>query len=458
MISNKFLKAGLGYTIGNFLLKGITFLTIPLFSRLLSPTDYGYVNVFLSYDTILSIIIGLGFHASIKNAKYEFDNIDEYCSTILFKALKNGLFFLVLVNILYTFLPTFFPFNRIVISLLVLQSLFSCFILIYNNRVSLEYQYKKFLKISFFNTVGNIIVSIVLILTVFSHQRYLGRILGITISTFIVAIYIVIHFFKQSRPTKNKKYLNFALKFSLPLIPHGLSQVILSQFDRIMINSMVGTFESGLYSFCTNISLIPTVINSSIDQVWMTWFFEKMNQKEYEVIGERAKKMLCLFSFIICFFCSLSPEIIKILAPITYWKSTECVIPIVLSVYFIFLYSFPSYIEYYFKKTKAIALGSMLAAIINIVLNYLMIKKFGYIAAAYTTVFAYFLYFIYHWIISIRITDLRLYNIKFFICLIFFTILNAGICIYFINYLLIRLIVLLIMFVLFVFTYLKFSK
>ena len=154
--NNKFLKAGLGYTIGNFLLKGITFLTIPLFSRLLTPTDYGYVNVFLSYDTILSIVIGLGFHASIKNAKYEFDNIDEYCSTILFRAIKNGVFFLVLANILYTFLPTLFPFNRIVINLLVLQSLFSCFILIYNNRVSLDYQYKKFLKISFFNTVGNI--------------------------------------------------------------------------------------------------------------------------------------------------------------------------------------------------------------------------------------------------------------------------------------------------------------
>ena len=67
--SNKIVKAGLGYIIGNYLLKGLTFLTIPIFTKLLSTTDYGVYNSFVAYESILSIIIGFALHSSYKNAK-----------------------------------------------------------------------------------------------------------------------------------------------------------------------------------------------------------------------------------------------------------------------------------------------------------------------------------------------------------------------------------------------------
>ena len=68
----KAVKAGIGYTVGNMLVKGITFLTIPLFTRLMSTESYGLFNTFNSYMAILTIFIGLALHASIKNAKYDF--------------------------------------------------------------------------------------------------------------------------------------------------------------------------------------------------------------------------------------------------------------------------------------------------------------------------------------------------------------------------------------------------
>ena len=70
--------------------------------------------------------------------------------------------------------------------------------------------------------------------------------------------------------------------------------------------------------------------------------------------------------------------------------------PIVLSMYYAFLYTLPSSVEYYYKKTKLIALGTMLAAGMNILLNAVFIPAFGYVAAAYTTVACYLLYYLLH--------------------------------------------------------------
>ena len=72
MENNKAMKAGIGYTIGNILIKGINFLTLPLFSRLMSPSEFGVFNLFISYDAIISILISLAMQTSLRNAKYKF--------------------------------------------------------------------------------------------------------------------------------------------------------------------------------------------------------------------------------------------------------------------------------------------------------------------------------------------------------------------------------------------------
>lgn len=453
--SNKFMKASLGYTIGNFLIKGITFLTVPLFSRLLVPADYGMVNIYLSYETIVSLILGLGLHASIKSAKYEFKNLDEYCSSILWFSIKNLCVVLFFVNVFFSIFSKYINFSRTIINIMLIQGVCDSIILTYNNRVSLDYKYIKFLIISASNTILNIGLSLFLIIFVFGNNRYMGRILGLSLATILVTVYVVHIFFKESKPTNNKEYINYGLKLSLPLVPHGLSQVLLSQFDRIMIKSMIGFTEAGIYSFCSNISLIPTIIYNSIDQVWMTWFFEQMNKEDYLSINRRSKKMLLMFSLIICFFTAFSPEMIMILAPKAYWNSIYCIIPIIMSSYFIFLYSFPSYVEYYFKKTKMIAIGSISAAVINVVLNYIFIKLFGYTAAAYTTLVAYIFYFLYHWFIAKRITSIHLYSGRFFCFIIFVVLLQGFLQIFYINSLLIRGIIFIFVFILLGFIYIR---
>ena len=49
-------KAGIGYTVGNILIKGISFMTLPVFSRLLTTEQFGVYNVFVSYEAILYVV------------------------------------------------------------------------------------------------------------------------------------------------------------------------------------------------------------------------------------------------------------------------------------------------------------------------------------------------------------------------------------------------------------------
>ena len=64
----KVINAGIGYTFSNLLVKGISFLSIPIFTRLLSTEDYGVFSVYLAYESILALVFGFGIHASLKAA------------------------------------------------------------------------------------------------------------------------------------------------------------------------------------------------------------------------------------------------------------------------------------------------------------------------------------------------------------------------------------------------------
>lgn len=63
-------KAGLWYTIGNIALKGCAFLTLPVFTRLLSTSDFGVYNAYIAYEQIFTAILGVGFYGTIKTQNW----------------------------------------------------------------------------------------------------------------------------------------------------------------------------------------------------------------------------------------------------------------------------------------------------------------------------------------------------------------------------------------------------
>ena len=439
MSEKKALKAGIGYTVGNILIKGIGFLTLPLFSRIMTTDDFGTFSVFISFDSILFVIIGMALHSSVRNANLAFENkIDEYVSSVSIIYVINLVILLVCAFLFGTCCSKITGLQQNLIPFLVIHSFCSALLTLYNTRISIDYSYLKYLLVSLFNSVGNIGLSLLFILTVFKNNAVLGRVLGTTITLGLIVVFVLLSFYKRALPKPIKSYWKFGIKYSLPIIPHGLSQVLLGQFDRIMINSMISATSAGIYSLAGNLKIILTVISDSVSVAWTTWFYEKAHENKTEEIRKKAVGLSFLFLGGAIILCGISPELILILGGSAYADGKYVAIPMIMDAYVLFLYNIIIPSEYYKEKTVYIMLGTIFAAVLNIITNYIFINKYGYIAAAYTTLISYLCYLVLHVCISRKVFGS--FVIPVFYIFLFFVILTgvAAFDLVFINRIIVR--------------------
>lgn len=410
--SKQALKAGVGYTVGNYLLKGIGFITVPLFARLMTQEDFGYYNTFMAYEGILYLFISLALHVSLKNAQYDYKkSLDKYTSSIsLIPILMLSIFF-VIFNVFPGLATRIFDLDRLQMNMLLIYCYSAGMLIYYQNRLALDYKYKEYLKLSYLNTFINLSLSIGLMLTVFSSARYMARIVGSVAALFVILIYILIRLWRKARPQVCLEYWKYGLKLSVPIIPHGIGQVVLLSFDRIMISRYVGAKEAGIYSFAYTIFTIVQITANSISTVFEPWAYKELNAGNKNTIKKRATQFYYLMCGISVAVIAIAPELILMLGSKKYANSIYCVIPVLVGGFFSMAYTIPSVLTYYYKKTQYIALGTAFAAFLNVILNAVFIKKYGYIAAAYTTLVCYVLYFAYHYFIAYKVSKIKIIKI-----------------------------------------------
>lgn len=410
MENTSYKKASLCYLIGNFFNKGFAFLTIPIFTRLLSTTDYGIINTYSSWAGILSMIVGFAMHMSIRNAFVDYkDDTESYLSTIIKFTLLSSLGFML---IFYAVVKIF----RINISLsLVFICLFhsvassiiedvSCYFM-------MKYNYIKRTILMILPNLISVCVAIFLISYILKKDLYLGKIIPEALTIIIFAIILSICYTKKGF---NTAYIKHALKISLPLILHGAALNILSNSDRIMITWLADASQAGIYSLVYSLGMVTYAITLSIDGIWIPWFTNKMKEKSYDEINYITKDYIKLITYIMCGLIIVSPEILKILASKSYWEGIKLIPIIIVANFLFFAYNIYSNLEHYYKKSNQITALTILAAVLNLVLNYIFIPKFGYVAAAFTTAISYFVIFILHSIYS-KTLNSNVFSIKMFI-------------------------------------------
>ena len=412
-INSKAKKAGAWYTISNILLKGCVFLTLPIFTRILSTSDFGIYNSYIAIEGIFTAIVGLGLYSTVKNAKLDFkENFDKYLSSILSASVLMLVFVLALVNSVFIFTDNIFGYNQLICNCLVIQSYGSFLLFFYGSKLNIEFKYKSYVLLTAFNTIFNILCSILLILFVFPNERYYGRIIGSAIPLIIIGICVSVYIFKKGKTLFNKKYWKYGLMMGIPLVPHVISQSLLSQFDRVMIQGYCDSSKSGIYSYIYTLCTITYVIASSLDNAWTPWVYMKLKDHKEEEIKEKSKDYIKLFLICTIGFICIIPEVMMLFADQEYWGGMDLLIPLSVANFFIFLYLLPVGIEYYNKKTGIISVGTILATILNCVLNIIFIRLFDYKAAAYTTLFSYFALFILHCVFAKKYGFYKAYNIK----------------------------------------------
>lgn len=405
--------------LGPILLNGISFFTMPIFTRLLGPAQYGIVAVFTTWVGILSIVFGLQVQGSIGTAKAHLgdDAIKEYLSTILLLGLFCSAGFLLIGFLGAPWFSEWMLLSKDVYYLMGIQSV-TTFVIGFSSIAFVFYKKAQgSFGVNVTTAVSTSVLSILLIFFAFPpDQAYLGKIYGMVIPNVLIATGVAVYFLKQGHFTFKREYIYFCLPICLPLIFHGLSHILLGQSDRIMIQQMMGNQPTGIYSFMIVFSTVLTAIWTALNNTWVPFYYDDLKAGKIEVIRQKSKNYIFIFSIMHIVFLLWAPEVIKVFAPPPFWGAIPLLPFFVMGNYFLFMYSFPVNFQFYHKSTISIAVGTVAAALLNIGLNLVWIPAYGLMGAAAATLIAHIGLFLFQEAISSYVlSEPYHYSLRFFL-------------------------------------------
>ena len=391
---NESLRHTRNYMMGQIVNKGLGFLLIPITTALMSTVDYGTNSIFTSTVNIFVIILPLCIYKGVTRFHYDpqYDRKEilgsEFLMMIIYM-LGLGITFALTVNLWKDLAGL-----TVYLSMLMLvHSFMQSIINFYLAYLQAHKRSSLYAVLSVAYGAGSTLLG-VFWMSQMATERYFGLIYSMLICRTIFALIGTIDMWKDMRFTNNKKIRQEIYRFCLPLIPHMISSFLLNYVDRYMIDELVGTGESGLYSFAYNFGLIVNIVVQAINQTYNPEFYEMMNAKDYKRITNRInmyqKGLLSISACVVIF----AAEAIMIWANPRYHAGISLV-PMICYGYILFhLYATISAYSTYYKRNGYIAIVSIITSIINIILNYIFIKQYGYGAAAYTTAFSYLIQYI----------------------------------------------------------------
>ena len=397
-------KVAMFNILGMIILNGVNFFTIPIFTRALGTENYGVFSLYTATVSIFTIIVNLETAGTVGNACMKYQEEKSYLLSIAF--LSTLSFFLVffVVIIMISSIENLFRLDRKIIYFAVIHGYFAGIVNIITSYFTFKKDAYKTFSISVLNVCLGTILSLILLYKL-KDNLYMSRILGTFFPLFFLGI-IGLCYLLFCGKRVNFHHWSFCLKLCIPLIFHDISHIILNQSDRIMIRNITGLdSDVGIYSFIHTFTNVLNIIWVALNSTWVPFYYEYENEKNYQKLELMKKNYITLFTGIIIGFLMTSREVIKILSSSEYWSGMELIPMLVISVYFVFLYSFPVNFEFFYGKTIYIAIGTTLATTCNIVLNIFFIKRCGMLGAAIATLLSYCILFSFHQSISRYLVD-----------------------------------------------------
>lgn len=384
------------------ILSGINFMTIPLFTRLLGAEQYGLYSVFHSWVTIVMCFIALECRSGLGTARYTFvEKYNEYKSSSLLMGVIAGIICIVLAFVFRNQLSGIIGYPPFIIVLIFVSALAYHLIEFAKSSFIYEKKAQKNFMLSVSLAILTVVLSFLFLKFAWLGEKYLARVYGDTLPYLIVALLVIVFVFKEAPPRYNKVYWKYCFIMGVPIVFHGLSQDILKQSDRIMMQHMgYAGVDVGVYSFFCTYTAIVNVVLTALNTTWCPFYYDDLKEKAYERLKIKSINYLELFTVIASGFLLVSREICYFFSSSEYWTGMNVIPLLVIGIYFIFMYQFPVNFEFYNKKTKIIASGTFSAAVVNFILNMLLIPGFGMYGAALATAISYGLLFAAHYFIA----------------------------------------------------------
>ena len=378
-------KASVSYAVCSVFQRCLAFITVPLFSRLLTTEQYGQFTVYQSWMSILTIFTTLQLaYGSFSTAMVKFeDDRKGYIAAVYNICLLLNLAFLAIYFPFQDRWNNLFELPTPLVCLMVAETFVQFVIICWYNARKFDFKYKQAIFVTVLTSIISPVITFVFVIN--SQERGYARIAGAAVFPLVLGTVWFVQGLIAGKGGLKKKYWKYAFSFNIPLLPYYLSQVIFNQSDRIMISHISGTDKAGLYNMAYTLGIILQFVLDAINSSYVPWFYGKIKANKGEENKRIATGIALLMAFLLLGVIAVAPEIILIMGGKPYYEAAWAVPPVAMSILLLFYAQLFINVEFYFEEKTMLVFGSILAAVLNVVLNALLIPVWGFVAAAYTT-------------------------------------------------------------------------
>jgi len=379
------------YGLANLLDRAVSFIMIPIYTRFLTPADYGILELIYMTTNVILMVVGLGIQAAVSRFYFDYEGQEgrnKVVSTAFVGyggiAIVTTLVLLPLTGLMAEHILD----SRDLIDYFVVAVLtLGVGMVIPIGASYLRVQLKSIQLTVFMFAKSLLTVGLNIYFLVYAGMGVYGILVASLIAEALFAVIMTVYVLRQTGLHFDTHILKQMVKFGLPLIPSSMSAYVVHASDRYFIKEFANMSLTGLYSLGYKLGmLVSQFVTSPFIQVWNPRRFEHFNRGDAERIYARIFTYFVFFSLFVGMQISiLSKDIVQLITTEPFWPAYK-VVPIIAlsSVIFSFHYHFQVGIVMK-KATKYIAYINLSNAAINLVLNFILIRKYDIWGAAYAT-------------------------------------------------------------------------
>ena len=412
--------------ISKFCTQFLSFFLLPLFTSILSTYEYGEFDLIATYACLLFPFMTI----QLENGIFRFlidVRKDKAKTNIIISNAFIGMLIQVLVFSIFYFIiiMTFNIENGVYIFIYSFSYMLSNVFLQVSRGLGDNISY------SISSLVSGITnVAFCLLFVYICKLGLLGMVLSGIFSNLLGAIYLL---FKKkilsyfSLQYFNKKDIKKLVKYSLPLVPNSLSSWIINISDKVMISWFIGSSANGIFSVSSKFSTLLSHVYSVFNLSWTESASVNSNYEERDKFFSSSIESIFKICTCLCIITiAAMPIIFRIMINESFGEAYIYIPLKIIGTIFEIFSGLLGAVYISLKFSKNIAFSTLVAGMINVVINFIFMKQYGIYAACFSTIIAYLLLSLY------RFLDLKKYiKLKFNLASIASIFIMLAIQIYF---------------------------
>lgn len=381
-------RAGVWNVISGLIARGVGVVGTPLFTRLLTPAEYGLYPHYTTWLSVLTALVtaGLTGSAIYRGLQKYSHRSEEFISAATGLALGTSCALILIGIPLAPILTSITGLEGRILLALGAEIAFSSTVALRSATLRYRYKYKVLALINLFSAIGTPLLSVMLVLL--TPYRAEARIIGSLLATLITALPALLYAARRGR-LFDPEIWRYLTRVNLPLVPHYLSSALILRISEIVIGREHGNAALAKYSVGISVGLALTFIANALSQASAPWILRKVSAGEHAKVRELITPALGALIAVSVILLALAPEILAVITPPEYSDALPTVYPLALSVSAIFLSNVISSAEAYYERSARAALPTVLTAVASVSLAVILLPSVDYRLCALFTLGAY---------------------------------------------------------------------